>query len=72
MGRALGLSRERMNRALVRLLELRLVAHRPWRAGHPDGVWQLLPLPEIQPAPASEGTPSPMADVVAQLRRECS
>lgn len=69
MGRTLGLSRERMDRALARLLELRLVAQRPWRTGHPDGVWQLLPLPET-PRPLADG-PSSVADLVARLRREC-
>jgi hypothetical protein len=44
MGLVLGLSREALDRALARLLELGLVAHRPWRAGSSDGVWQLLPL----------------------------
>ncbi len=45
MAVALGLSRQEVDRALGRLLELSLVAHRPWRDGLPDGVWQLLPLP---------------------------
>jgi hypothetical protein len=44
MALALGLSLEAVDRALARLLELGLVAHRPWRAGSKDGVWQLLPL----------------------------
>ena len=45
MAVALGLSRQEVDRALDRLLGLSLVAHRPWRDGLPDGVWQLLPLP---------------------------
>jgi hypothetical protein len=45
----LGMSRPDVDDALRRLLELRLVAHRPWRPGHPDGIWQLLPLPTPQP-----------------------
>ncbi len=45
MSMALGLSRHEVDRALDRLLGLSLVAHRPWREGLPDGVWQLLPLP---------------------------
>ncbi len=45
MAVALGLSRQEVDRALGRLLELSLVAQRPWRDGLPDGVWQLLPLP---------------------------
>lgn len=47
----LGIGREALDRALARLLELGLVAHRPWRTGDPDGVWQLLPLP----APVKRG-----------------
>lgn len=46
MGERLGLARSRIDAALARLLELGLVAHRPWRPGLADGVWQLLPLPE--------------------------
>ncbi len=48
MSMALGLSRQEVDRALDRLLELSLVAHRPWRDGLSDGVWQLLPLPASQ------------------------
>ncbi len=49
MAAQLGMSRPDVDDALRRLLELRLVAHRPWRPGHPDGIWQLLPLPTPQP-----------------------
>lgn len=45
MASALRLEAARLDRALARLLELGLVAHRPWRASIKDGVWQLLPLP---------------------------
>jgi hypothetical protein len=45
MAERLSMSRQDVDQALTRLLELRLVAHRPWRQGHPDGIWQLLPLP---------------------------
>ena len=45
MADRLGMSRQDIDQALRRLLELRLVAHGPWRQGHPDGIWQLLPLP---------------------------
>ena len=71
MGRALGLSRDSMDRALGRLLELSLVAHRPWRPGHPDGVWQLLPLPKPQPAATRGDGPSSVADIIARLKHEC-
>lgn len=44
----LGLDRARVDRSLSRLLELGLVAHRPWSPGHADGVWQLLPVPRAE------------------------
>jgi hypothetical protein len=49
MAQKLSMSRQNVDQALRRLLELRLVAHRPWQQGNPDGVWQLLPLPPSQP-----------------------
>ena len=49
MAQRLGMRRNDVDQALRRLLELRLVAHRPWRHGHTDGIWQLLPLPAPQP-----------------------
>ena len=45
MATALGMSLHEVDEALQRLLDAGLVAHRPWRAGVRDGVWQLLPLP---------------------------
>lgn len=67
MGLALGLSREAVDRALARLLELGLVAHRPWRAGSKDGVWQLLPLaPPAAEAPRG-GEPISMAQILGRL-----
>jgi hypothetical protein len=60
----LGIDREALDRALSRLLELGLVAHRPWRANDPDGVWQLLPLP----APAKRGgEATAVSDLLAGL-----
>lgn len=44
MAERLGLGADRLDRALRSLTELGLVAFRPWRVGHRDGVWQLLPL----------------------------
>ena len=41
----LALERRELDRCLERLIELGLLAHRPWSPGHPDGVWQLLPVP---------------------------
>lgn len=45
MALALSFPRHELDRCLDRLLELRLVAHRPWTPGHIDGVWQLMPVP---------------------------
>lgn len=56
MAGLLGLDRPAVNRALKRLLDLGLVAHRPWRPGHVDGVWQLLPVQ--QPSPLRTGPAS--------------
>lgn len=67
MAHALGLTRSRIDAGLARLLELRLVAVRPWRDGHPDGVWQLLPLPP--PSPRSRSAPVSVGEILAQLRR---
>jgi hypothetical protein len=44
MADALGIDVQRVGRALERLLEVELVALRPWRSGGRDGVWQLLPV----------------------------
>jgi hypothetical protein len=48
MALALSMPRRELDRSLDRLLDLGLVAHRPWIPGHIDGVWQLLPLPRSQ------------------------
>lgn len=62
----LGLDRAALDRALDRLLQLGLVDMRPWRAGHPDGVWQLLPLPPLPVMPRGGG-PASVADLVRRL-----
>lgn len=49
MAEKLSMQRQDVDQALKRLLELRLVAHRPWRQGHADGIWQLLPVPTPEP-----------------------
>jgi hypothetical protein len=51
MAGKLGLSRHDVDQALARMLEWRLVAHRPWRQGSADGIWQLLPLPQSEKRP---------------------
>ena len=45
MTQALRLGRKALDQALLRVQAHGLLAHRPWRPGHPDGVWQLLPAP---------------------------
>lgn len=65
MSRALGLTREALDRALGRLLTLGLVAHRPWRAGCPEGVWQLLPM--STPSVARGGEPESVTAILARL-----
>jgi len=64
MAEKLGMSRQEVDQALTQLLELHLVAHRPWRPGHPDGVWQLLPLPAPRPR---GGEAVPLRDVFKSL-----
>ena len=66
MRQRLGLSAKSLDRALQLLLELRLVAFRPWQPGHSDGVWQRLPLPEPQGG-ARGGGPMSVAEILQQL-----
>ncbi|MCP4054037.1 MAG: hypothetical protein GY739_13405 [Mesoflavibacter sp.] len=49
MALKLSMPRGDLDEALARLLDLGLIAHRPWAPGHIDGVWQLLPLPARRP-----------------------
>lgn len=66
MAATLSLDSRALDRALERLLAIGLVAHRPWRPGHPDGVWQLLPLPV--PAARDRATgPSAIGDLLGAL-----
>ena len=46
MAGALRIDRARVDAALAELLDHRLVDMRPWRPGHREGVWQILPVPE--------------------------
>ncbi len=66
MATALGLTRQAVDRALGRLQDLSLVAHRPWRDGLPDGVWQLLPLPASR-APQRGGGARSVGELLRQL-----
>lgn len=66
MACALGMTRHEIDQALQRLLDEDLVAHRPWRPGTRDGVWQLLPLPERQAPPRARRTAT-AGDVLRNL-----
>jgi len=66
MAQTLGLARHQIDRALEQLLELRLVAFRPWQPGRADGVWQLLPLPSADEK-ARERRVMPVSEVLASL-----
>jgi hypothetical protein len=66
MADKLGIRRSRVDQALNRMLELRLVAHRPWRQGNPDGIWQLLPLPPSTRQPRG-GQPVSIGDLCRSL-----
>jgi len=46
MAATIDLDMPRLDRALDRLRDAGLLAHRPWRPGRRDGVWQLLPVDE--------------------------
>ncbi len=66
MALALGFTREVLDRALARLVALGLVAHRPWRAGVHDGVWQVLPLAPLAAEPRGSQAES-IATILARL-----
>ena len=58
MALAIDLDVPRLDQALDRLLSAGLLAHRPWRRGTRDGVWQLLPVVEQIKPPRSSTTQS--------------
>lgn len=64
MAKRLGLSRAEIDGALARLLDLGMIAHRPWRPDAVDGVWQLLPLPAQH---RRADNPLPLRTILAQL-----
>lgn len=66
MAATLGLDERDLDRALARLVAIGLVAHRPWRAGHQDGVWQLLPVPATASRDRAGG-PTSLGDVLGSL-----
>ena len=65
MGGMTGLERRQVDRALDVLRAAGLVDQRPWRPGHPDGVWQLLPPPTIQHV--REDNPTSIGSILATL-----
>ena len=70
MGCMTGLERRQVDRALDVLRAAKLVEQRPWRPGHPDGVWQLLPLPAVQNI--REGEPTSIGAVLAALAKDAA
>ena len=66
MARALSMTRDQVDDALGRLLQLGLVDHRPWSPGHPDGVWQILPVPDRGHTPKTK-EPTSIAQALAAL-----
>ena len=66
MARALSMTRPEIDRGLGRLLQLNLVAHRPWSKDHPDGVWQLMPTPRRSSAPTT-GEPTTLRQALQTL-----
>jgi len=68
MAIALSIPRPQIDRALARLLQLRLVEHRPWSDGHPDGVWQLMPISPRRTAQRQSGnSPTAISDLLRSL-----
>jgi len=65
MADRLGMDIGRVDRAVDRLLELGLVALRPWRPGQRDGVWQIMPLERA--AAARTGSCTSIADLLRSL-----
>ena len=61
-----GIDVPRLDRGLQALLDAELIAHRPWRKGRRDGVWQILPVPRRNDATSSRGTAS-AGDLLREL-----
>ncbi len=66
MAQRLRLSRYEIDRALERILALRLAAFRPWREGQCDGVWQLLPKP-LSPARECQSGTIPLSRILESI-----
>lgn len=67
MATALGVSIQQVDAGLTRLRELELVDFAPWAPGRRDGVWQLLPVPELRPEHPRAGKPLAVATILAAL-----
>lgn len=67
MASALGLSLSQVDDALQRLCDLGLVAFSPWRKDGRDGVWQLLPLPQVRRNRPRDGRTLGVAQILAAL-----
>lgn len=65
MADRLGIDVGRVDRAVDRLLELGLVAMKPWRPGQRDGVWQIMPVE--QRASARAGACMSVAELLRSL-----
>jgi len=65
MADRLGIDVGRVDRAVDRLLDLALVALRPWRPGQRDGVWQILPVE--RPINQRAGACMSVADLLRSL-----
>jgi len=66
MAAALDVDVRAIDAALHRMLDLRLVAFRPWQSGERDGVWQLLPVPKRK-YPVSTQGPATAGEVFREL-----
>ena len=64
MAALLGMSREKVDGALEKLLKKKLVAFRPWKRDPLNGVWQLLPLP---PSPGRKTYVLPIQEILRSL-----
>lgn len=71
MALAIDLDVPRLDRALDRLCSVGLLAHRPWRRGTREGVWQLLPIAAPLTPPRCGGTQS-IGDALRDLGFETS
>ena len=65
---ALGMDLCRIKEALSCLSDFGLVAMRPWRPGHEEGVWQLLPVPK--PKELRSDNTQAVSEILEEMVRE--